>query len=82
MLTIYSEPDHIADIISVLFFVLITALLFLKCASAPLVLSLVTEIKLDLNSGVYNAFIEGDRFPLSIDIYLEFNTPFSHNIEC
>ena len=52
MLTTYSKPDHIADIISVPFFVLITALLFLKCTSAFLVLSLATEIKLNLNPGV------------------------------
>ena len=54
MLTTYSKPDCIADIISVPFFVLITALLFLKFTSAPLVLGLATEIKLDLNPGVYN----------------------------
>jgi len=45
MLTTYSKPDHVADIISVPFFVLITALLFLKCASALFVM----DIKWDYN---------------------------------
>ena len=58
MLTTYSKPDCVADIISVPFFVLITALLFLKCISAPLVLSLATEIKLDLNPGMYNTLLK------------------------
>jgi len=40
MSTTYSKPDRVADIISVPFFVLITALLFLKCASAPFVMDI------------------------------------------
>ena len=77
MLTTYSKPDYVADIMSVLFFVLIIALLFLKCTSAPLVLSLATEIKLDLNSGMCNTLSKVIVLLCSLTLVGSLTLPFS-----